>query len=232
MAGATKAEIAGIVTLQIGAKLQSTTGEDVDTTVSTDAKFPVELIDKCVLDAFSSVASTVARSPLQADSWLFCIQESDLGNGDGQYHINTAIITGPIVRVDVSYDSSAFTYKYAEPDSATAIQDYRTLRNATPSRRLTKLYSYCVDGETIFYPGTRIRVTFVPGDIGESGSDITTIPRKYAFWVAAEALAFLFGRDGGKLEAGNFYAQLAHQYRQLALAGATEMPNLLPYAGS
>jgi hypothetical protein len=230
MAGSSAAEIAGMATVLLGAKLDSVVGSLMASTTSSDPKNPVDLIKIAVLDALALVASIVARSPLSDDAFLFCIQESDLGSGDGQYHINKTVITGPIVCVNVSYDSSAFTYKYAERDSASAIQDYRVLRTA--SRRIIPLLSWDLVGETIFYPGTRIQVTFVPGDVGEAGSDIDAIPRKYADWALAKTLAILFPRDGGQIGAAQHYNSIDQMYTQLVISGNAQLPPFQPYSGS
>jgi hypothetical protein len=227
---ATKAEIIGKVTVLLGATLDTTTGSTMASTTSSDPKYPADLIDKTVLDAIASVASTVARSPLQADTWLFCLREPDLGSGDGQLFLDPTVITGPIVAVDVSYDASAFTYKHAEPDSATAIEDYRTLRTA--GRRTGKMRSYAIVGRTLYYPGTRVRITYVPGDVGETDSDIEEIPRKYVPWIEALALALLFGRDGTRLAAAQHYKSFARESEQLALGGSVELPEYTPYQGS
>lgn len=164
---------------------------------------------------------------------MFCKRTVDLGDNTGQYTIPEDTINGPIVIVEITFDTSApYTdYAYAEPDSATAIRRYRT--RYTAGKLEVPMYSYALEGKQIYYTGSRIAITFVPDDVG-SNSD-TLLPNKYANAVIAIALSYLFAYDGATsyVNAANYFHTLAAEARNYILAGKADLvaQPVPPYQG-
>lgn len=155
-------------------------------------------------------------------------------------------IDGHIVTVEVTYATPASaadadgnpnetpfpnattTWYYAEPDSADAI--YR--RRLLASRLQTPLRSYELVGKDIYIAGTGLRITYVPSDFGTLTTD--SIPNEYHFPIMCEALAMLYGQQGGNsgINAAQYYASRSAEYRQFIMQGGTEFAPLPPYMGT
>lgn len=199
---------------------------------SSDQKWSQEHIQSELNNAIADIAAVVAEAGDRDSLFLLAKRTVDLGSGDGQYVIDKAVITGPIVQVEVSYDSSAFTYNYAELDSAASIRRYRARKTA--GALTLPLYSFAIEGKIIYYPGTRIAVSFIPEPFASDSS--VTIPRKLANAIVDEALARLFAYDGATsyINAAQYFASLSSNAKQLILSGKAElvpMP-MLPYQGA
>lgn len=196
---------------------------------------------------------TMGRGNLTTTSLMWDADETDPDTINATNVTNTdaadstdAKVDGHIVTVEVTYATPASaadadgnpnelpfpdattTWYYAEPDSADAIFRRRLLA----SRLQVPLRSYELVGKDIYTAGTGIRITYVPSDFGALTTDI--IPNEYVFPIMCEALAMLYGQQGGAsgINAAQYYAQRSDGYKQFIMQGGTEFAPLPPYMGS
>lgn len=153
-------------------------------------------------------------------------------------------VSGSIVAVEVTYTSaasapapaaqianpfgSATLWRYAEPDSATAIRRKRSLS----TRHAVNLYSFEIVAKQVYAGGNGIRLTFFPDDFGSDAND--SIPRGLHFLAMAFALSKLYGQKAGAtgINAARYYANWAAQYAQLLLDSKADFAPLPPYMGT
>lgn len=199
---------------------------------SADSKWSDQHVDSFLNNAIAEVAALVAEAGDEDTLFLLAKRTADLGDSTGQYIIDKSVITGPIIQVETSYDASAWTYNYAEPDSATAIRRYR--RRKAAGYVTLPLHSYAIEGKSIYFPGTKIAVSFIPEPFASDSA--VAVPRKLANAIVAIALSYLFAYDGAAsyINAAQYFASLAANARQLILAGKAELipMNQVPYSGS
>lgn len=198
---------------------------------SADAKWGDAHIDSFLNNAIAEVAALVAEAGDDESLFLLAKRTADLGDNSGQLILSASVVSGPIIQVEVSYDSSNFTYQYAEPDSATSIRRYRARKTA--GALTLPLYSFAIEGKTLYYPGTRVAISFIPEPF--TSDNTVSIPRKLANAIVAIALSYLFAYDGAGsyINAAQYFASLAANARQLILANkANLIPFPTPYQGA
>jgi hypothetical protein len=215
---------------------------------NTDPKWSVEHVQSFIKHAIAEVANLEMLAGRKDSLHMFCKRRTHnaaatvaLGDNTGRYTIDEDLIDGPIVIVEITFDTTGATidsvpdsytgYEYAEPDSASAIRRYRT--RYTAGKLEVPMYSYAIEGKQIYYTGSRIAITYVPDDVGSNAS--TSLPNKYANAVVAMALSYLFAYAGGAsyVNAAAYFSRLASEARQLILAGKPELVSAAqaPYGG-
>lgn len=204
--------------------------------ISIDDKFPTPHIKAMGILGIASICGLAATTPGNPDRHLLCVQSTDLNNKTLLSVLTTGLDKlGTIVAVEVTYTATpTYVYEYAEPDSATAIRDYLAIV-ALGTIPMPSLFSYAIEGAILYHPGVKGRLTYVPNDLGQSTSALTSFPDKYGAAVIAEALSLLFAFDADPqyLQAAGYFEGKAEAAKKLILDNRVEsIPAVMPFEGA